>query len=155
LAREPLQELRVGRRFATRAKVVRSRNDALAEGVLPEPVDQDAGQESTGARAGPGQPAGQGGATGTRRPALLLLAQDGRGCRIAENTDEPGGQLRSRRFVVAALQPVRGWRRPDVVDGLDLAVAAPAGFKLRRLPAERGELVLVVGDQCRVDLLRR
>ena len=59
-ARQPVEQLRVGRLLALEAEVAGRAHQTLAEMVLPEPIDDDASQQMAGALVDVGDPGGQG-----------------------------------------------------------------------------------------------
>src|SRR5437870_5063623 len=59
LVRQPLQQLGVSRRLAPAAEIARRRYNALAQVMLPEPINNNAGQQVAGAAMKVRQPFGE------------------------------------------------------------------------------------------------
>ena len=156
--RQPVQQLRMARIFGPHAEVLTRRDDADAEELLPEPIDEDARRERV---------------VGACDPLRQSEAVVGVACR---HRAERGGQARRHGFagmiVLAANQDIAGARLGHLVhyhDGRDLFVQLrPFGFSgitLRRersifriefqRPGPRDRLPLRFGALRRRDLQQR
>ena len=102
-AREPVEQFRVRRPLAAKAEVARGRDDALAEMMLPEPIDDHARRQRIVLRRDPVRqcepPAGAVGHRRDRRVRGLAAGRDNRG--EAGNTSAPwlASSPRSSRYV--------------------------------------------------------
>ena len=140
LTGEPLEELRVGGRIGLGAEIAWGRDQAGAEILLPDPVDDDAGREAARSGFGIGDPAGQGRAA-PRADSLLPRSLAPRFFRRSgEDLEKP------RRGDPLALADVAATQKPGL--GIGVRIAAAIGMM-----GDRREMV--AGNQRRDGLRLR